>query len=351
MITIEQLNAIKNEMAPKIAMRRGHGHFVDTGDGIRKTVLICGGTGCTSSSSMKVRDALIAELEANNIADEIKVVTTGCFGLCALGPIMIVYPEGTFYSMVTPNEIPEIVSEHLVKGNVVKKYLYKETVKGDEILALDQTPFYGKQKRVALRNCGVIDPECIKEYIGCDGYSALAKVLTEMTPDDVIKTVSDSGLRGRGGGGFPTGTKWKFACANRGEVKKYVVCNADEGDPGAFMDRSVLEGDPHAVLEAMAIAGYAIGADEGYIYVRAEYPIAVPSPGCHKAGKRAGRSRREHIRHRLQFRYHSPSRCRRIRLRRGNGTAHIDRGQPRRAASPSSIPCSQGSFRQTYYNK
>ena len=275
MITIEQLNAIRKEMAPKLAMRHGHGHFVDAGDGIRKTVLICGGTGCTSSSSMKVRDALIAELEANNIADEIKVVTTGCFGLCALGPIMIVYPEGTFYSMVTPNEIPEIVSEHLVNGNVVKKYLYKETVKGDEILALDQTPFYGKQKRVALRNCGVIDPECINEYIGSEGYQALAKVLTEMSPDDVIKTISDSGLRGRGGGGFPTGTKWKFACANRGEVKKYVVCNADEGDPGAFMDRSVLEGDPHAVLEAMAIAGYAIGADEGYIYVRAEYPIAV----------------------------------------------------------------------------
>jgi (2Fe-2S) ferredoxin len=200
MITIEQLNAIRKEMAPKLAMRHGHGHFVDAGDGIRKTVLICGGTGCTSSSSMKVRDALIAELEANNIADEIKVVTTGCFGLCALGPIMIVYPEGTFYSMVTPNEIPEIVSEHLVNGNVVKKYLYKETVKGDEILALDQTPFYGKQKRVALRNCGVIDPECINEYIGSEGYQALAKVLTEMSPDDVIKTISDSGLRGRGGG-------------------------------------------------------------------------------------------------------------------------------------------------------
>ena len=275
MITIEQLNAIRNEMAPKLAMRHGHGHFVDAGDGIRKTVLICGGTGCTSSSSMKVRDALVAELEANNIADEIKVVTTGCFGLCALGPIMIVYPEGTFYSMVTPNEIPEIVSEHLVKGNVVKKYLYKETVKGDEILALDQTPFYGKQKRVALRNCGVIDPECINEYIGSEGYQALAKVLTEMAPDDVIKTISDSGLRGRGGGGFPTGTKWKFACANRGEVKKYVVCNADEGDPGAFMDRSIMEGDPHRMLEGMMIAAVACGATEGYIYVRAEYPLAV----------------------------------------------------------------------------
>ena len=274
MITIEQLNAIRKEMAPKLAMRHGHGHFVDAGDGIRKTVLICGGTGCTSSSSMKVRDALIAELEANNIADEIKVVTTGCFGLCALGPIMIVYPEGTFYSMVTPNEIPEIVSEHLVNGNVVKKYLYKETVKGDEILALDQTPFYGKQKRVALRNCGVIDPECINEYIGSEGYQALAKVLTEMSPDDVIKTISDSGLRGRGGGGFPTGRKWALTAPNKAP-QKYVVCNADEGDPGAFMDRSVLEGDPHTVIEAMAIAGYAIGATEGYVYVRAEYPIAV----------------------------------------------------------------------------
>ena len=275
MITnIEQLNELKNKYAPTVAMRLGHGHVVDAGDGIRKNVLICGGTGCTSSHSMDVRETLIKELKLAGIEDEIKVVTTGCFGLCALGPIMIVYPEGTFYSKVKPEDMHEIVTEHLVKGNPVRKLLYSETVKGDEILALDQTPFYAKQQRVALRNCGVIDPECINEYIARDGYQALAKVITTMTPKDVIQTILDSGIRGRGGAGFPTGKKWAFAEAQPAG-KKYVVCNADEGDPGAFMDRSVLEGDPHAVLEAMAIAGYAIGADEGYIYVRAEYPIAV----------------------------------------------------------------------------
>ena len=275
MITnIEQLKALKEKYAPTVAMRLGHGHVVDAGDGIRKNILICGGTGCTSSHSMDIRDTLIKELKLAGIEDEIKVVTTGCFGLCALGPIMIVYPEGTFYSKVKPEDMHEIVTEHLVKGNPVRKLLYSETVKGDEILALDQTPFYAKQQRVALRNCGVIDPECINEYIARDGYQALAKVITTMTPKEVIQTVLDSGIRGRGGAGFPTGKKWAFAEAQP-QGKKYVVCNADEGDPGAFMDRSVLEGDPHAVLEAMAIAGYAIGADEGYIYVRAEYPIAV----------------------------------------------------------------------------
>ncbi len=274
MFTIEQLNALRAEYAPKVEMRHGHGHFVDAGDGIRKNVLICGGTGCTSSGSMDIRDALMEELKLAGIEDEIKVVTTGCFGLCALGPIMIVYPEGTFYSKVSPADMHAIVTEHLVGGNPVRRLLYKETVKGDDILALDQTPFYAKQKRVALRNCGVIDPECVNEYIAVDGYQALAKVLTEMTPDSVIQTILDSGIRGRGGAGFPTGRKWTFA-KDQPAGKKYVVCNADEGDPGAFMDRSVLEGDPHAVLEAMAIAGFAIGADEGYIYVRAEYPIAV----------------------------------------------------------------------------
>ena len=275
MITnIEQLKELKNKYAPSVAMRLGHGHVVDAGDGIRKNVLICGGTGCTSSHSMDIRDTLIKELKLAGIEDEIKVVTTGCFGLCALGPIMIVYPEGTFYSKVKAEDMHEIVTEHLVKGNPVRKLLYSETVKGDEILALDQTPFYAKQQRVALRNCGVIDPECINEYIARDGYQALAKVITTMTPKEVIQTILDSGIRGRGGAGFPTGKKWAFAEAQPAG-KKYVVCNADEGDPGAFMDRSVLEGDPHAVLEAMAIAGYAIGADEGYIYVRAEYPIAV----------------------------------------------------------------------------
>ena len=275
MITnIEQLKELKNKYAPTVAMRLGHGHVVDAGDGIRKNILICGGTGCTSSHSMDIRETLIKELKLAGIEDEIKVVTTGCFGLCALGPIMIVYPEGTFYSKVKPEDMHEIVTEHLVKGNPVRKLLYSETVKGDEILALDQTPFYAKQQRVALRNCGVIDPECINEYIARDGYQALAKVITTMTPKEVIQTILDSGIRGRGGAGFPTGKKWAFAEAQP-QGKKYVVCNADEGDPGAFMDRSVLEGDPHAVLEAMAIAGYAIGADEGYIYVRAEYPIAV----------------------------------------------------------------------------
>ena len=243
----------------------------------RSHVRICGGTGCSASGSAKIHDAMEKEIAAAGLSEEVKVVQTGCFGLCALGPIMIVYPEGSFYSRVTVEDVPEIVSEHLVKGRVVKRLVYNETLieNSNEVRSLQETSFYKKQKRIALRNCGVIDPENIEEYIGRDGYKALGKVLTEMTPDEVIQTVIDSGLRGRGGGGFPTGLKWKFASGNRGQVKKYVCCNADEGDPGAFMDRSVLEGDPHAVLEAMAIAGYAIGADEGYIYVRAEYPIAI----------------------------------------------------------------------------
>ncbi|MBR5633550.1 MAG: NAD(P)H-dependent oxidoreductase subunit E, partial [Clostridia bacterium] len=238
--------------------------------------LICGGTGCTSSGSMSVKEALERELKSRGLEEEVKIVQTGCFGLCALGPIMIVYPEGTFYSMVTADDIPEIVEEHFLKGRPVQRLVYEETVNAaeNEISSLSDTAFYKKQKRVALRNCGVINPENIDEYIAMDGYFALAKVVREMTPDDVIKTVLDSGLRGRGGGGFPTGRKWQFAKASVSE-KKYVVCNADEGDPGAFMDRSVLEGDPHALLEAMTIAGYAIGADEGWVYVRAEYPIAV----------------------------------------------------------------------------
>lgn len=243
---------------------------------IRSHVLICGGTGCTSSGSTALREALEKELKVKGLEEEIKIVTTGCFGLCALGPVMIVYPDGTFYSMVKPEDIPEIVEEHLLKGRPVARLEYHE--KGGDhhvVTSLSETQFYKKQHRVALRNCGVINPEDINEYIAVDGYAALAKVLTEMTPDDVIQTILDSGLRGRGGAGFPTGLKWKFASGNRGNVKKYVCCNADEGDPGAFMDRSVLEGDPHAVLEAMAIAGYAIGADEGFIYVRAEYPIAI----------------------------------------------------------------------------
>ena len=243
---------------------------------VRSHVLVCGGTGCTSSGSVKIMDAMNAEIAAKGLQDEVKVVGTGCFGLCALGPIMIIYPEGTFYSCVKVEDVPEIVEEHLLKGRPVERLVYHEA-KGEanHATSLSETTFYKKQKRVALRNCGVINPENIDEYIAMDGYQALGKVLTEMTPDEVIQTILDSGLRGRGGGGFPTGLKWKFASGNRGNVKKFVACNADEGDPGAFMDRSILEGDPHAVIEAMAIAGYAIGANEGYVYVRAEYPIAI----------------------------------------------------------------------------
>ena len=240
----------------------------------RSHVLVCGGTGCTSSGSERIVSALEREIQDNGLSEEVKVIKTGCFGLCALGPIMIVYPEGAFYSMVKSEDIPEIVSEHLLKGRIVTRLLCQETVQEDTVKSLNHTQFYAKQKRVALKNCGVIDPENINEYIGLDGYMALGKVLSEMTPDQVIQTIKDSGLRGRGGGGFPTGVKWSFAAAQPAG-QKYVCCNADEGDPGAFMDRSVLEGDPHVVLEAMAIAGYAIGASQGYIYVRAEYPIAV----------------------------------------------------------------------------
>ena len=244
----------------------------------RSHILICGGTGCTSSGSAQLLKRFEELLEQNGLTKEIKLVHTGCFGLCEAGPVVIVYPEGAFYSRVKVEDVDEIVSEHLIKGRIVQRLLYHGSVAEDNtVKALDDVDFYRKQKRVALRNCGVIDPENIDEYIAFDGYKALQKVLTEMTPEEVIDTISKSGLRGRGGGGFPTGRKWAFAAAQpRGpEYKKYVCCNADEGDPGAFMDRSVLEGDPHAVLEAMAIAGYAIGSDQGYIYVRAEYPIAV----------------------------------------------------------------------------
>ncbi len=246
---------------------------------IRSHVLVCGGTGCTSSGSPKIQAAFEAEIEKLGLSDEVKVVQTGCFGLCALGPVVIVYPDGTFYSRVTEEDVTEIASEHLLKGRVVERLVYNDT--GDAAAAeeahasLSDTAFYRAQHRVALRNCGVINPENIEEYIAMDGYAALGKVLTEMTPDEVIQTILDSGLRGRGDPGFPTGLKWKFASGNRGNVQKYVCCNADEGDPGAFMDRSILEGDPHALIEAMAIAGYAIGANQGYVYVRAEYPIAV----------------------------------------------------------------------------
>ncbi len=240
----------------------------------RSHVLVCGGTGCTSSNSQAIIETLEAQIAEKGLSEEIKVIRTGCFGLCALGPIMIVYPEGSFYSQVKVEDIPEIVEEHLLKGRIVTRLLYDETVTTEEIKSLNETNFYAKQERVALRNCGVIDPENIDEYIAYDGYQALAKCLTEYKPEDVINVLKESGLRGRGGGGFPTGLKWSFCAANAAD-QKYVVCNADEGDPGAFMDRSVLEGDPHCIIEAMAICGYAVGATEGYVYVRAEYPIAV----------------------------------------------------------------------------
>lgn len=243
----------------------------------RAQVMVCGGTGCTSSGSAKIRQELETQIAASGLAEEVKVVGTGCFGLCEKGPVVIVYPDGTFYSRVTPEDVEEIVQEHLLKGRVVTRLEYRDVTdedKGKIDISLNDTAFYKAQKRIALRNCGLIDPENIDEYIAMDGYRALGKVLTEMTPQDVIDTILASGLRGRGGAGFPTGRKWSFAAASVAD-QKYVCCNADEGDPGAFMDRSVLEGDPHTVLEAMAIAGYAIGANQGYIYCRAEYPIAV----------------------------------------------------------------------------
>ena len=239
----------------------------------RAHILVCGGTGCTSNKSFKIVEKLNEELEKRNLKEEVKVIMTGCFGLCAKGPIMVVYPDGTFYHSVKPTDVEEILDTHIVGGKPVERLLHKEN-DGTVVTSLKDTEFMKKQVRLALRNCGVIDPENIEEYIGRDGYQALAKVLTQMTPQEVIDVILASGLRGRGGAGFPTGLKWKFARASEGPVK-YVCCNADEGDPGAFMDRSVLEGDPHVVIEAMAIAAYAIGSNQGYVYIRAEYPIAV----------------------------------------------------------------------------
>lgn len=277
-MTIEELNKIKKAKEDIVKVRKlvaEEGEKLAKKTGYRKQILVCGGTGCTSSGSKKVIEALESELAKQGLDKEVLVVKTGCFGLCALGPIMIVYPEGAFYAQATPEGVVRIVDEHIKKGNIVKDLLYKETVHKDgSIISLSETNFYKKQLRIALRNCGVINPEDIEEYIATDGYQALAKVLTKMKPDEVIQELLDSGIRGRGGAGFPTGKKWAFAKASEGDVK-YVCCNADEGDPGAFMDRSILEGDPHAIIEAMAIAGYTIGASQGYIYVRAEYPVAV----------------------------------------------------------------------------
>ncbi|MBO5534100.1 MAG: NADH-quinone oxidoreductase subunit NuoF [Clostridia bacterium] len=242
----------------------------------RAHVLVCGGTGCSSSGSATLIERFNEKIAENGLEKEVKVIRTGCFGLCEAGPVVIVYPDGTFYSRVKPENVDEIVTEHLLKGRKVEHLVYTDhaTHEQDANKALEDITFYKHQKRIALRNCGVIDPENIDEYLAMDGYKALEKALTKMTREEVIDEILKSGLRGRGGGGFPTGLKWKFTY-NSVADQKYVACNADEGDPGAFMDRSILEGDPHAIIEAMAIAGYAIGASEGYIYVRAEYPIAV----------------------------------------------------------------------------
>ena len=277
-MTIQEIEKIRDKKKALVDVRRvvrEQGEKLAKQTGYRKQVLVCGGTGCTSSHSMKVIEQLEKSLKELNLTD-VLIVKTGCFGLCSLGPIMIVYPEGAFYAQMTPEHAQTVAEKHLVKGGqIVKELLYQGTVAEDgSIIPFAETPFYKKQMRIALRNCGVIAPEDIEEAIAAGDYAALEKVLTSMTPDDVINEVSASGLRGRGGAGFPTGRKWSFAKASQGDIK-YVVCNADEGDPGAFMDRSVLEGDPHCVLEAMAIAGYAIGARQGYIYVRAEYPVAV----------------------------------------------------------------------------
>lgn len=271
-MTIEKLNQIKEKFAP-IVEQRLHENIHPCKDG-KRIISLCAGTGCQSSKSIVIKDKFIEVLKDRKALDKVTILTTGCHGLCALGPIMQVYPEGIFYTGVKPEDVERIVDEHILGGNPVKDLVYSETIKGDKFVSVEDTNFFKKQKRIALQNCGIIDPEKIDEYIGTGGYQALYKVLTSMDPDSVIKEVLDSGLRGRGGAGFPTGKKWALARPNKAD-QKYVACNADEGDPGAFMDRSILEGDPHCILEAMAIAGYSIDATKGFIYVRAEYPIAV----------------------------------------------------------------------------
>ncbi|MGY3750571.1 NADH-quinone oxidoreductase subunit NuoF [Vagococcus acidifermentans] len=274
---IRELNAVKTRYRPLVSARAAiHDTFEELEENhVDRQILVCGGTGCHASGADGVIAAFKECLAEENLDVGVQLVKTGCFGLCALGPVVIVYPEGVFYSQMTAKHVKKVVQEHIRDGNVVTKYLYKETVSKDgSVKALQETDFYSKQKRLSLRNCGVIDPEDITEYIARDGYFALHKVLTEMSQNDVIRTMVQSGLKGRGGGGFLTGQKWQFAMQSRND-QKYVCCNADEGDPGAFMDRSILEGDPHSVIEAMAIAGYSIGANQGYVYVRAEYPIAV----------------------------------------------------------------------------
>jgi NADH-quinone oxidoreductase subunit F/NADP-reducing hydrogenase subunit HndC len=241
---------------------------------VRAHILICTGTGCTASGAKDVLAKFEEELKAKKLRDEVSLVETGCHGFCEGGPLVIIYPEGTFYTRVKPEDVAEIVEEHILKGRIVSRLLFKEPLTAEQVPNYDEIAFYKKQHRLALKNCGHINPDSIEEYIGADGYEGLAKVLLEMTPEQVVEEMKKTGLRGRGGGGFPTGMKWMF-CAKSPGPKKYVICNADEGDPGAFMDRSLLEGDPHRILEGMAICAYAIGSDEGYIYCRAEYPLAI----------------------------------------------------------------------------
>jgi len=272
MKTLQELKDIKAAKHGQIDIRFNP----DTAeDAVKTYILVCGGTGCQSNHSVEIIEELNKNIEASGKKDEIQIIQTGCQGLCAKGPILVIHPGNVFYQEVKPEDVDRIFNEHIIGGKPIEEFLMVEELTSGEKIHYVDSAFYNNQLRMALRNCGKIDPEDIDEYVARDGYQALAKALNDMTPDEVIQTVIDSGLRGRGGGGFPTGKKWQFASGNRGEVQKYVTCNADEGDPGAFMDRSILEGDPHAVLEAMAIAGYAIGADQGYIYVRAEYPIAV----------------------------------------------------------------------------
>ncbi len=267
MKSIEELNKIRVEKRVELDLRKN-----TNADTREKHILVCNGTGCTSSKSPLILENFNKIIKEKGLTN-VRVIKTGCFGLCAKGPIVIIRPEDTFYAMVKPEDCEEIIESHIIQGEVVERLLCKD-IDGTKVTKLDDLTFYKKQKRIALKNCGVINPEDIDEYIAFDGYRALARVLIEMSQDEVIETIDKSGLRGRGGAGFPTGKKWKITKEAKGETK-YVVCNADEGDPGAFMDRSILEGDPHSVLEAMEIAGFAIGANKGYIYVRAEYPIAV----------------------------------------------------------------------------
>ena len=267
MKTLEQIHEIRKSKREELDLRVNL-----KSNTTEKHILVCHGTGCTSSKSPKIIENFRNILKEKNI-ENVKVIQTGCFGLCAKGPIVIIRPEDVFYAHVKPEDCEEIINTHIVEGKIVERLLCQD-IDARTVKQLDELNFYKKQERIALKNCGIIDPENIDEYIAFDGYKALEKVLFEMTPEEVIKEVTDSGLRGRGGAGFPTGKKWEFTRIAKGD-QKYVVCNADEGDPGAFMDRSILEGDPHCVLEAMMIAGYSVGANKGYIYVRAEYPIAV----------------------------------------------------------------------------